>query len=246
MSGNMDIYESLRRPPAWALRPIDAGNLKGKTDINPQWRIQALTEEFGPEGIGWKYVVTEKNVYPGADGEVICTVDILLQYIIPEVGEWSDPVPGFGGNKMIQATSKGLKSNDECWKMAKTDAISDAAKQIGVGADIYADMWDGSKYRDIQEKTPAGTQKKQNQKPEVTLAGGPATPEETEKIKQIACTKYANGEPVFTNNEVSDFKKMREIKTAKEVIDLMENEKNTRLKADFNLTNTFKDDDVPF
>lgn len=49
----------------------------------------------------------------------------------------------------------GLYTSDECYKMALTDAISVAAKSIGMGADIY---WDKgrSKYDAAQNEQPAG------------------------------------------------------------------------------------------
>ena len=48
-------------PPQDALKPITAGRLKGKSDINPQWRIQALTEQYGICGVGWAYEIKEKE-----------------------------------------------------------------------------------------------------------------------------------------------------------------------------------------
>lgn len=44
---NMTIYNAVRSVPDSAKRRIEAGRLKGKTDINPMWRIKALTEQFG-------------------------------------------------------------------------------------------------------------------------------------------------------------------------------------------------------
>ena len=44
MEKAIEIYNSLSRPPVDALRPIQAGKLKGKTDINPQWRYKAMTK----------------------------------------------------------------------------------------------------------------------------------------------------------------------------------------------------------
>ena len=42
--------------------------------------------------------------------------------------------------------SKVLYMSDEAYKMAETDALSVAMKQIGVAADIYMGMFNGSKY----------------------------------------------------------------------------------------------------
>jgi hypothetical protein len=40
-----------------------------------------------------------------------------------------------------------MHSNDEGYKMAITDALSVAMKSLGVAADIYMGLWDGSKYK---------------------------------------------------------------------------------------------------
>ena len=50
---NMRIYDAVRSVPPEAIKPITAGRLKGKSDINPMWRIKVLTEQFGPCGEGW-------------------------------------------------------------------------------------------------------------------------------------------------------------------------------------------------
>ena len=57
---NLGIYESVRQVPPSAQREIQAGRLKGKTDINPMWRIKALTEQFGPCGMGWKTEIVKQ------------------------------------------------------------------------------------------------------------------------------------------------------------------------------------------
>jgi hypothetical protein len=41
-----------------------------------------------------------------------------------------------------------LHTSDEGYKMAVTDALGTALKMLGVGADVYAGRWDGSKYKD--------------------------------------------------------------------------------------------------
>lgn len=49
--------------PNEAKTPITGGRLNGKTNINPMWRIKALTELFGPVGIGWYYEITNKVLH---------------------------------------------------------------------------------------------------------------------------------------------------------------------------------------
>lgn len=132
---NMKIYNKVRAVPENAKKTIVAGRLKGMTDINPMWRIQALTEQFGPCGIGWKYVIREKRMEPGANGEIAAFVDIDLFYKLGET--WSDPVIGTGGSTFVAKERNGMYTSDECFKMALTDALSVACKALGVGADVY-------------------------------------------------------------------------------------------------------------
>lgn len=146
---NLEIYERVRQVPQSAQREIQAGRLKGKTDINPMWRIKALTEQFGPCGIGWKYTITDKRLENGANNEVSAFVDIDL-YIKVD-GEWSDAIPGTGGSAFVASERNGLYTSDECFKMALTDAISVACKALGFGADVY---WakDATKYTPRPER----------------------------------------------------------------------------------------------
>jgi hypothetical protein len=154
---NMTLWEAVAQPPREALKTIGGGRLKGMTDINPQWRYEALTKELGPCGVGWKYTIDERWERDGSEGQVHVFVNVSL---FIKVGDnWSEPIPGTGGATFLareydrKASEFVLRSSDECFKMATTDAISVAAKMLGVGADIYAGRWDGSKYKDVSSQT---------------------------------------------------------------------------------------------
>lgn len=140
---NLAIYNALKTPPKEALRKIENGRLKGKTDINPMWRIKALTEQFGPCGIGWKYEITRQWTEQGAGNEISAFCNINLYIKIGDT--WSDAIPGTGGSAFVAQERNGLHTSDECYKMALTDAISVAAKALGTAADIYWDN-DPTKY----------------------------------------------------------------------------------------------------
>ena len=139
----MMIYETARAVPDEAKKTINAGRLKGMTDINPMWRIKKLTELFGACGIGWYTEIVNKEIYPVGD-EIIVSVDCNL-YIKAE-NEWSKPIPGTGGAKLIAKESKGLYNDDEAFKKAETDAISVCCKKLGIGADVYWGKDGESKY----------------------------------------------------------------------------------------------------
>lgn len=132
---NMATYNAFAEVPDNAKKTIGGGRLKGMTDINPMWRIMMLTERYGPCGTGWKYVITDKQIVPGVDGVICVFMDIDLY--VKENGEWSEAIPGTGGSQLVSKESKGLYTNDECFKMALTDAISIACKALGMGANVY-------------------------------------------------------------------------------------------------------------
>lgn len=150
---NLGLYNAVRSVPPEAMKTIGAGRLKGMTDINPMWRIKKLTEQFGPCGIGWKYEITSQILERGANDEIAAFVGINLYY--RQGGEWSDPIPGTGGSMFVASERSGLHTSDECFKMALTDAISVAAKALGVAADVYWDK-DKTKYGALgQQQEPA-------------------------------------------------------------------------------------------
>ena len=141
---NLKIYNSVASVPKEAQKLITAGRIKGMTDINPMWRIKTLTEQFGPVGFGWKYVITDKQIMEGAGGVVCAFVDIDLFVKID--GEWSEAIQGTGGSQFVSVEKNGKYTNDECFKMALTDAISVACKSLGIGANVYWAGGGGSKY----------------------------------------------------------------------------------------------------
>ena len=150
---NLALYNRVREVPPEAQKPIQAGRLKGKTDINPLWRIQTLTREFGPAGIGWyTEIVRQWNEESGTERAVYIKLNLYVKYN----GEWSKPIEGFGGAMIVASEKNGLFLDDDAAKKAYTDAISQACRSLGIGADVY---WanDATKYQ--QEKAAAETLK---------------------------------------------------------------------------------------
>ncbi len=167
MSENLKVWDALKTPPPEAMKKIVGGRLGGMTDIKPQWRYKAMTEQFGPIGFGWNYTIEKEWLEIGSDGNVCAFVNISLTYKIDK--EWSLPVPGSGGSTFIAKESKGLHTSDECFKMATTDALSVAMKMIGVGADVYeGNVTHESKYSRPDNQQSAPPQQKQPPKQTAT------------------------------------------------------------------------------
>ena len=159
---NMAFYNALRSVPQVAMKTIQGGRLKGMTDINPMWRIQVMTETFGVCGIGWRYEITSQwHEVIGQEQKAFCNINLYVKV----GGEWSDAIPGTGGATMYEVGKSGSYFNDECYKMALTDALSVAMKALGVAADVY--FVNGATYGTKYEQ-PAS-------KPQNTKAATPAT-----------------------------------------------------------------------
>lgn len=144
MSENTKLWDILgRTDPAHTKAFTRGGGFRG-TAIKPMWSYRRMTEEFGPCGTGWGVNKPDFQVVQGADGEVLvyCTVSIWYggSSAIPEA------VFGVGGDKIVNKFSSGLKSDDEAFKKAFTDAVTNALKMIGVGADVHMGLFDDNKY----------------------------------------------------------------------------------------------------
>ena len=254
MKDAIRIYESLARPPKDALREIQAGKLKGKTDINPQWRYKAMTEKFGLVGIGWKYEIQRLWTEQGAKDEKLAFAQVAV--IVKDGDVWSDPIVGIGGSKLI-AIEKGTPvSNDEGYKMAVTDAFSTALKMLGVAADIYAGRWDGSKYKEPSEHLPPEVRATKDAfngeivetKQSATLSfkpkGGATTPSEKKEIASLLSSKGADGKAIFSKDDAKAYSNMRKTKTASELINIIKDELRKRLSLEEEAENEEKDLDI--
>lgn len=155
---NLELYNRVRDVPKEAVKPITAGRLKGKSDINPMWRIKKLTEEFGMCGFGWRYEIIRMWNEEGANGEIASFVHINL--FVKHNGEWSEAIQGIGGSSFVSNEKTGKYTSDECYKMALTDAISVACKSLGFAANIYFSN-DSTKYT---ENKPENNSIKQDKK----------------------------------------------------------------------------------
>ena len=137
LASNTRFYAKVMEVPKEAQKSFNNGKFSG-TDINPMWRIQMLTELFGPAGFGWwtqnvRYEFTESP--ETQETHVFCELELIVKD--PETGEISQPIYGIGGNKYISQGKYGPSASDEAKKMAYTDAMSIACKALGFGHNVW-------------------------------------------------------------------------------------------------------------
>ena len=227
---NLRYYELLRKVPPHALKTIAAGRLKGFYDINPVWRIKAMTDVFGPCGVGWKYEIVKqwqetfvhgtfvKETKEGKETKEIKETKAFtnLNLYIKVDGEWSAPIPGTGGATILEINSKGYSYvNDEGYKMSLTDAMGVCMRSLGVAADVYFNK-DAQQFDTKYEQQSYVAQ--QQQKPQAQPAAAPKKPPVTiETIKEwiAKATTMANLEAIFKNTPPELLQQAKPLLTAK-------------------------------
>lgn len=158
---NMRIWDVLGKTDPSATKTFKrAGGFSG-TAIRPMWANMRMTQQFGPAGVGWGQTEPKfETITTSEEILVYCTVGLWYM----EGDEKRGPVYGVGGDKVLtqifykdkqgnrvkdEATGRFKtypQTDDEAFKKAYTDALGNAMKFVGVGADVHMGQFDDSKY----------------------------------------------------------------------------------------------------
>lgn len=137
VESKLQIWNAGAQVPKTATKEFNNGRFKG-TDINRMWRIQVLTELFGPAGVGWDWKLVDTQTYQlDGDGRVVIFARGELRLYDFDKKMWSEPIIGYGGNDLVQSNARGIRINDDAYKMVDTDAFGHACSKLGIGASVY-------------------------------------------------------------------------------------------------------------
>lgn len=175
---NLAIWSSLAKTdPSQTKQFKRAGGFSG-TAVKPIWCIKRMTEQFGPCGTGWGVSEPSFQVVPGHNSEVLVYCYLSIWY-----GD-GKTVFGVGGDKVITYIKANEQYNrperwendDEAFKKAFTDAMTNAMKLIGMAADIHMGLFDDNKYvsglrQEFAEDAAAKRDAKPDPKPNNPKAG---------------------------------------------------------------------------
>lgn len=176
MSENTKLWDILgRTDPKHTKSFTRGGGFKG-TAIKPMFSYLRLTEQFGPCGTGWGVNEPSFQVVSGDNREVLVYCTVAGWYMLENERRM---VFGVGGDKVVSYIKANEQYNrperwendDEAFKKAFTDALTNAFKLVGVGADVHMGLFDDSKYvnsmREEFADPPANEPpRKENGKPE--------------------------------------------------------------------------------
>jgi hypothetical protein len=146
---NTRIWDALSKTDPKHTKPFKrSGGFQG-TAIKPIWLTKRLTEHFGPAGTGWGMDEPKFQTVPAGE-EILVFCTVALWYKTADATPLADStraiVYGVGGDKVMGKNKYGAFTNDEAFKASYTDALSNAMKQIGMGADIHMGQFEDEKY----------------------------------------------------------------------------------------------------
>jgi hypothetical protein len=150
VADNLRHWSALSKTDPNHTKPFKRSGGFGGTAIKPIWTELRMTEHFGPCGVGWGMYQPEFKLVPiEGNNEVLVFCTVGLWYV--EDGKDLSPtelpcVYGVGGDKVVARGRDGLRTSDEAFKSAYTDALSNAMKHLGVAADVHMGRFDDSKY----------------------------------------------------------------------------------------------------
>lgn len=135
---NLELWNKLKHVPTEHTKAYKrTGGFSG-TNIAPQWRLEVMTETFGPVGQGWGYKVVErwKECWGPKSPEFpegTCQCAYVMVNVWYRLSKDSEPIwtgEQVGGT-IVDRTP------DEVWKMSITDAIGKCLAAIGVASNVY-------------------------------------------------------------------------------------------------------------
>ena len=139
MSNHLDLWNRFADIDPAFTKPITGKDYRG-TSPNPHYVIQCLTEMFGPVGVGFGWEVEQDEFTPIGE-EVLHWCRIRFWHT-----DRSNGFSAYGQTKALMKTKNGLRLDEDAPKKSLTDAITKAASQIGIAANIFLGRWDDSKY----------------------------------------------------------------------------------------------------
>lgn len=134
-----------------------SGGFKG-TAINGTYITKRLTEKFGPNGVGWRFVLEDEQIHEGhtlksGDKARVHVVRGHIEYLYE--GEWAKTSPQFGQTMLVDDNKYGTFTDEEAPKKSITDCVSKCAVLLGVGADVHLGLFDDSKYVNDRKREEA-------------------------------------------------------------------------------------------
>ena len=179
MTDNLSIWERFADIDPQFTKSITGKDYKG-TSPNAHYVIKCLTQLFGPVGQGFGWRVLAEGIKAFGDTSIHwCRIEFWHT-------NHSNRFEAYGQTKMAYKTQQGyMKVDEDAPKKSLTDAITKAASQVGIAANIFLGRWDDNKY--VAEVNNAY---REAEKP-ARATSDPQTPEEIQEAADWAAEALA-------------------------------------------------------
>lgn len=213
---NLEHWDALgKTDPKHTKSFTRGGGFKG-TAMKPIWIIKMLTEHFGPIGEGFGMGEPRFEVIPSPATEkilVYCWVECW--HSDPSNTFW-----GVGGDSVQDKFRSGPYADDEAFKKAYTDAVNNAFKFVGVGADIHMGQFDDSKYVDKMKEafddTPPAVAKVKEMSEKIAMATDEDTLQAIAKEYAADIEEAKKQNPAIVTTTQTNYKrKLKQIRESK-------------------------------
>lgn len=188
---NMDMWDRLEKTDPKYTKTFNRGGFSG-TATNGTYIIKRLTEEFGPCGTGWCFVLDDEQIVEGhtlksGDKAKLHIVRGHLAYKVSDAapkasskeedwsGTWLSTSPQYGQTMLVGENKNGTFTDEEAPKKSITDCISKCAVLLGIAADIHLGLFDDNKY--VNER------KAEYANPQREAIHGPSTLKEEPRVQ---------------------------------------------------------------
>lgn len=147
MMSNTELWDALGETDPSFTRNFKRGGGFSGTAVSPMWIYRKLTEKFGPVGVGWGHNKPDFQLVDGPGGDVLVFCTVECWHTNRETTFF-----GVGGDKVFGTNKNGTYGDDEAFKKAFTDAVTNAFKSLGAAADVHMGMFDDNTYVEAMER----------------------------------------------------------------------------------------------
>lgn len=187
--------EMFKTDPRYTKQFTRSGGFSG-TAINGTYIIMRLTEAFGPNGQGWRFVIDDEQIIEGralknGDRSKLHVIRGHIEYIID--GATYKTSPQFGQTMLVDENKYGTFMDEEAPKKSITDCISKCAVLLGIGADVHLGLFDDNKYVNQRRAEIAADEKAKAAEAAPALPAAPASSGDTTPVEEAAAEHGISG-----------------------------------------------------
>jgi hypothetical protein len=149
---NKDLWKRAFTTDPRAVKPITGKQYKGNSP-KPYWIVERLTDEFGPCGIGWGFTILNERMERLTETDILHVAVLRFWYVLEDkrgefeqIGQTKAMYMTFPKKQDGTPAEPRLLVDEDAPKKSVTDALVKCASYLGFAGDIFAGMWDDSKY----------------------------------------------------------------------------------------------------